>query len=950
MNSLYFFLPFILIASVGIYQDTFAIESYRGFDYLDIKNPDGTHTQTLGLPPWIETGQLDSQGRKIYTPFIFTDGSSKTVETGFGSVKLNPDGSYSFYKKGRITETELFKDTILAKYADVSNLNSWTYPNSVNNDTPDIFWNGNTLTSTKSAAIGVLEYKFVFTEGKWKTQLEATNLSALTTKAFGFDQIIDLNRDTISFGGITRNLDNFNNTTFDKQWITNNKAKVINFLNDVHFDFDIDFQYLNSITVIDTGPSKSRLIFDYRTSTPLLPNETLIIDPTYSQTAAYIVDVEDENNSDTCNLGSTKYITGLYAARIVASADTTDCARGAARFNTSTIDDSATIQSVTFKGDISAVTNPRNCDITDYGTTNPETDAAATVFTNIGAGTVLVNNNTYCTTTGNNKSVALGATAATNLEAQLNIDRYTIGFKADDETVDASTHSSSFDITGGATPYPTLEVVYIVGSPANPVTSITSANLSANSVDIIWTAPNDFGSGTFQNYTANYTTPWGQPLTFLGNTTSLFYNVTGLTFGTQYSFRVAALTEITPYNTTGSYILNITTTTNTYSLPPTDLTATSGLPTTINLRWDPATIDNILGYRIERETPIDTGWATLVSNTTNTITNYNDTSVTTNIKYNYRVTGMNGSGFSTVSNEDDSYAYHIPDAVTDLTGSSTDFSTIALEWTEPTLYADLIGYRINYTTPEGNPTTIILPNPYTTGMSATILDLIPGNNYSFRVAPVTIFGANASGNIFNATTGTFIEPGDLGSGDITNTDDFQIFFDRDDINSTAIQVDVTYSDTYDLSCDLAYQMARFNQTYSNLTETVVDADDVSSSFVFINATGDIINIRCWDTLTGDEAYYVLTITEFPFLEQIDNMRNGTYGTYFQIGAIDGVTLMVCILAMIGFNRTNPIAGIFFLVITVGVLSAFGIITYPIVMYPALALLFVWAFISTRKDD
>lgn len=926
MNSLYFFLPFILIASVGIFQDTFATESYRGYDYIDVKNPDGSHTWTGGLTPWIlDNGQ--------YVPFVFTDNISKTVETEHGSVRLNPDGSYSFYKKGIITETELFRDTIVAKYADVSNLNSWTYPNSINNDTPDISWNGTVLASTKSAAIGILEYKYVLQDGIWKTQLEATNLSALNTKAFGFDQIIDLNRDTISFGGQTRNLDNFNNTTFDKQWLINNKAKVIDFLNDVSFDFDLGFDNLYSVTIIDTGANKSRLIFDYRTSTPLLPNNKLIIDPVWGYTAGTIKTIVDTGCNNTADSsGSTGYVG--------ANSGPTTCSLSAYYFDITTLPDTASITNVNFRSDTTEIYDAVNtsCPVKSIEG-NVSTMTNQQVEDDIKDGTLYTTLTTDCRVVANNYIISTASMAA-DLQGEL----------ATDNEWGVGIYGTNYaDLQLARIQNPELEVTYSLGSPPNPVTSMTYANLGATSVDIIWTAPNDFGSGTFQNYTANYTTPYGQPLTFLGNTTSLFYNVTGLTFGTQYSFRVSAVTQYA-YNITGSYILNITTTSNTYDLPPTELTATSGLPTTINLRWNSATINNVLGYKIERETPIDTGWATLVANTTNSIANYNDTSVTTNIKYNYRVTGINGSGFSTVSNEDDSYAYHIPDAVDDLTGSATDFSTVTLEWTEPTLWADLIGYRINFTNPEGDPTTILTPNPYTTGMSATILDLIPGYNYSFRVAPVTIFGANASGNIVNVTTTSFLDPGDLGTGDITNTEDFQIFFDRDDINSTAIQVDVTYSDTYDLSCDLAYQMARFNQTYSNLTETVVNADEVSSSFVFINATGDIINIKCWDTLTGDEAYYVLTITEFPFLEQIDNMRNGTYGTYFQIGAIDGVTLMVCILAMIGFNRTNPIAGIFFLVVTVGVLSAFGIITYPIVMYPALALLFVWAFISTRKDD
>jgi hypothetical protein len=136
-----------------------------------------------------------------------------------------------------------------------------------------------------------------------------------------------------------------------------------------------------------------------------------------------------------------------------------------------------------------------------------------------------------------------------------------------------------------------------------------------------------------------------------------------------------------------------------------------------------------------------------------------------------------------------------------------------------------------------------------------------------------------------------------------------------------------------LNCDFSYKLARTNQTYSNLTSTVVSADEIMSSFLLVNATDDIIHVTCWDTVTGDESDYVITITDFPLLQQIQNLRNGTYGTYFQIGAIDGITLIALFLAIAIFT-----------------LSWFEIITYPVIMYPALALLVVWGFISTRKDD
>jgi hypothetical protein len=292
-----------------------------------------------------------------------------------------------------------------------------------------------------------------------------------------------------------------------------------------------------------------------------------------------------------------------------------------------------------------------------------------------------------------------------------------------------------------------------------------------------------------------------------------------------------------------------------------------------------------------------------------------------------------------------------PIAVTDLTGQGDiDFSTINLTWSAPDVYGTILGYMINFTTPEGDPTVIYTNDTGTTDTTAQATGLIIGDIYSFRVSPWTLYGTNSSGNIWNGTVSTNYVIGNFSSIDIDNPNDFSIFFERDDINSTSLFLNVTYPNTYDLSCNFSYKLARVNNTYSNLTSTAVPPDDLESSFLFVNATGDVIQARCYDEITGDTAKYVITITDFPLLQQIDNLRNGTYGTFFQIGAIDGITLVVIFLGMIGFNRTNPMVGILFIIIVTMGLAFFDIITYPVIMYPALALMGIWAFMSTRKDD
>lgn len=84
-------------------------------------------------------------------------------------------------------------------------------------------------------------------------------------------------------------------------------------------------------------------------------------------------------------------------------------------------------------------------------------------------------------------------------------------------------------------------------------------------------------------------------------------------------------------------------------LPPTGLTAQATGPTSIILSWTaPAATPTISGYKIDRESPIGGGFATIVANTGTTATTFTNTNLTPFTQYNYRVFTINGSGTGTV--------------------------------------------------------------------------------------------------------------------------------------------------------------------------------------------------------------------------------------------------------------------------------------------------------------
>lgn len=704
----------------------------------------------------------------------------------------------------------------------------------------------------------------------------------------------------------------------------------------------------------------SRIIFFLIPVLIIISYHNAYADTYTSNTPTFDGFVEDSSGNNVCDTSDgVKYNTNDLEINRYATTQGGECDMSYFEYDISSIPANAVVTDVDFSFDGKSTTGGGiNCDFVSLGTTR-ESDTAATIFAAILSGTAMLTNDSTCTTVGDNNSVDLGAVGDSQVQTRVTAGSgfFTFGVKPTNLTLDATWYGEQMAAQndGTATPKPTLTITYTAGSPPNPITSLTYANLGDNSVDLIYSLPSSNGSGTFQAFVINSTTPWGQPLTFNQNSTHLYANVTGLSFGTQYSFRVALATEIA-YNTTGSYILNVTTTQSTFDIPPTSLVASSNNSTKINLQWIAPAMNNINGYKIERETPIDTGWVVIVSNTTNSNNYYNNTGLTTNIIYNYRVSALNGSGSTTPSNEDEMTTYHLPNAVTDLTAMADTFTAIELDWTEPVSYApEITDYQINYTTPEGSPMTIIAHSPPVTIPPYTARDLSLGETYSFRVSPVTVHGMNATGNIANATTTTVFELGSLESPDTTNTNDFQIFYTRTNTNATSILLDVTYPGSYNLSCNVLQKFSRENNTYTGLVETPVtgygnDTGTVKSSFIFNGANSEVITVNCEDTISGDSAKYIITIEDFELLDQIANFRNGTYGTMGQIGGLDMIVLIIVLIGMIGFNQVTPMAGVGFTVITVGVAAYFGIIEFYQIMFPAIALVVLLAYTRTRQSD
>lgn len=584
--------------------------------------------------------------------------------------------------------------------------------------------------------------------------------------------------------------------------------------------------------------------------------------PTYGYTGSTINSVVTNAGTGTaCPTGS--YTKGATVATKVGADTSSDtCILYSALWDISTISVFSTITNVTYRVDISASTNGRNCDISQI-TNNPNSATGPTLWDDIIgniSNTDYLTDQSYCATVANDYVLDLGTTADSDIQAQLDDGWFAIGLKFNNMVRGSVIHTTTHGLAGGNE----LQITYTTGSPPtapSQVTGLTATAVSSSEIDLSWTAPSNGGSA-------------------------------------------------------------------------------------------------ITGYKIEYETPVNGGWNTLIDNTGGTGTTLSHTGLDENTQYNYRVSAINIIGTGTASaaaaaTTNTTGCVLVPYAVTDLATYTIENNRIGLTWSEPNLLGcSISGYQINYTTPySSNPVTIIQPNTGSSQVNYLVNLLTKNTQYSFRIATITAGGHNATGNVVNATTTNLGVP-DFFPGGLnftqTNTNDIKIIFERQDINATDIFLNVTYPDTYNMTCNLAYKYAMSNQNYSNL-DYVTQGDDRESSFQFHDFTNEVITAKCIDENSDDFGKYVIAQTNFEYLQLVHGFQSGEFGTMGQFGAIDLVTLIVVISAMVGLNSVNETVGGIFLIAILGALWYFNIVSLYTVMLSGVVLVILLIITTTRKD-
>jgi titin len=292
----------------------------------------------------------------------------------------------------------------------------------------------------------------------------------------------------------------------------------------------------------------------------------------------------------------------------------------------------------------------------------------------------------------------------------------------------------------GITSTTTVATPYTI--PGVPTTVTTTAGTAQ--VVVNWTAPTSNGGSAITAYVVQVTSDGGATWTTLtSSTTALTYTATGLTNGTTYAFRVAAV------NAAGTGIAANPVTGTPFEAPnaPTALSTVAG-DTSVSISWTAPTnvpSTSIIGYKVEKSANAGTTWTVATANTASNLANYTATGLTNGTLYAFRVTALISAGPGIASASTSATPFGIPSAPQGVTAVSSD-SQVAVSWTAPLSNGGsaLTGYVVQISTDGG---ATFVDAATTTGTSSVIGSLTNGTSYVFRVV-----AKNAAGNgIVSAT-------------------------------------------------------------------------------------------------------------------------------------------------------------------------------------------------------
>lgn len=270
-------------------------------------------------------------------------------------------------------------------------------------------------------------------------------------------------------------------------------------------------------------------------------------------------------------------------------------------------------------------------------------------------------------------------------------------------------------------------------------------------VALSWSAPTANNGRAVTDYVVQYSSNNGSTWTTFsdGVSTTTSATVTGLTNGTSYVFKVAAvnLAGTGTYTTNSSALIPAT-----VPNAPTGVTGTFG-NTSVSLTWTaPATGGSALTDYITQYSSDGTTWTTFPDGTVSATASSSVTGLTNYATYYFRVAAVNALGTGAYSTAISVIPGATPGSV-GTTIANIGSTQIGLSWTiNPSGASSVTDWLVQYST--NNTTWTTFNDGVSTATSVTVTGLTNGTLYYFRVAPINPATTGAFGTSASATPRT----------------------------------------------------------------------------------------------------------------------------------------------------------------------------------------------------
>jgi len=375
-----------------------------------------------------------------------------------------------------------------------------------------------------------------------------------------------------------------------------------------------------------------------------------------------------------------------------------------------------------------------------------------------------------------NGQVSLNWTAPTNNGGSAITD-YSIQYSRDGGTswstfarpASTATEATVTGLTNGTSYLFQVAAVNIVGTGSQSmnsgtVTPRTLPGVPSSIVGVVgdrratlnWTAPENNGGSAITDYTIQYSSDGGSNWTAFPHPASAATtaSVTGLTSGTRYVFKVAAVNAAGTGNwsTNSAALVPL-------SVPtvPTSVMGAAG-NSQVSLSWT-APADNgggaITNYTIQYSSDSGSNWSTFPQ-TASTATTATVTGLTNGTSYLFQVAAANVVGASSWSSNSLAVTPRTVPAVPTSVSVTAGNGQISLGWTAPSSNGGsaITDYAIQYSS-NGGANWTTFPHTPSTATAATVTGLTNGTSYLLRVAAVNVAGTGGwSGNSLNVTPRT----------------------------------------------------------------------------------------------------------------------------------------------------------------------------------------------------